>query len=220
MEKLLIILQTKDFCVVYKPFSMLSVPSRFAGADPRPVAGLALQTMLNQQIWPCHRLDEDVSGILLFALTDQAHKAANGWFESRNVIKTYHALTAQSENILTEGTIFEWHTKLAKGKKRAYEADFGKPSHTTATYLKTDTSKAAERWVLTPHTGRSHQLRFDMFKHGRPILGDSLYGSKQTFDRGGIALRSTELDFTKCDVKNLQIPIRITLPNELLLWDI
>ncbi|MFN8944036.1 MAG: hypothetical protein ACK5WZ_05360, partial [Pseudobdellovibrionaceae bacterium] len=31
-------------------------------------------------------------------------------------------------------------------------------------------------WLLSPRTGRSHQLRYEMYRHGCPILGDELYG--------------------------------------------
>jgi 23S rRNA-/tRNA-specific pseudouridylate synthase len=34
-------------------------------------------------------------------------------------------------------------------------------------------------WSLSPLTGRSHPLRYEMFRHGCPLLGDELYGSEE-----------------------------------------
>ncbi len=49
-------------------------------------------------------------------------------------------------------------------------------------------------WNLQPQTGRSHQLRYELFRHGFPILGDTLY-SGLTCKESAIALRAVELSF-------------------------
>jgi tRNA pseudouridine32 synthase/23S rRNA pseudouridine746 synthase len=59
------------------------------------------------------------------------------------------------------------------------------------------------KWKLEPITGRSHQLRFEMAKHGFPIDGDALYGSKREYPRPGIALRASEIHFNQVPSKEL-----------------
>lgn len=49
-------------------------------------------------------------------------------------------------------------------------------------------------WSLQPQTGRSHQLRYELFRHGFPILGDTLY-SGLAWKESAIALRAIELSF-------------------------
>ncbi len=49
-------------------------------------------------------------------------------------------------------------------------------------------------WSLQPQTGRSHQLRYELFRHGFPILGDTLY-SGLAWKESAIALRAVELSF-------------------------
>jgi tRNA pseudouridine32 synthase/23S rRNA pseudouridine746 synthase len=97
----------------------------------------------------------------------------------------------------------EWKIMLAKGKKRAYIADFGKECITRAhcAGIVQRLGKEWSRWLLKPLTGRPHQLRFEMARHGYPIAGDQLYGSSSLWLDGkhGIALRATELDFTQWD---------------------
>ena len=84
---------------------------------------------------------------------------------------------------------------LAKGKKRAYIADFGKKAQTFAKLM--EVNEKFYRFQLNPITGRSHQLRFEMYRHHYPILGDELYGSSEKFSKG-IALRAFELNLKNC----------------------
>jgi tRNA pseudouridine32 synthase/23S rRNA pseudouridine746 synthase len=192
-----IVFQNQHFCVVDKPAGALSVPSRTGAADPRAVVGRDLETQLSRQIWPCHRLDEDVSGLLLFALTAPAHKAANNWFEKHEVIKTYAALAPLAGTLPPMNEAQDWRCRLMRGKKRAYEAAFGKDARTKAWRVANSSyhGTSVALWHLQPLTGRSHQLRYEMARHGWPIIGDKLYGSEQSFHEPGIALRATSLDF-------------------------
>jgi len=167
------------------------------------------------QLWAVHRLDEEVSGVLLFAKSAAAHRLANEWFEKRQVEKKYEAFSLPVSNPSTLSQKQVWKSKLLRGKKRAYERDFGKESVTEAQFEKNielEDQKCAV-WTLSPRTGRSHQLRYEMAKHGYPILGDSLYGSTAKWDHSGaIALRAVKLDFTRCkDRESLGLPVEIVV---------
>lgn len=229
-----IVFQNENFVVIDKPEGMLSVPAR-ESSDPRAVAGRLLEHELGRQIFPVHRLDEEVSGLVLYALNSQWHRQANEWFESKKVQKKYQAFCAavditpfeskgvkfESMNLMdvTKSTQeFEWSCLLLRGKRRAYEHATGKKSLTRARFCgfadsglltKTAQSIHVARFELWPITGRSHQLRFEMFRHGWPILGDELYGASlesssylcpsserchQVDFGSGIALRAVEID--------------------------
>ena len=73
-------------------------------------------------------------------------------------------------------------------------------------------------WSLSPLTGRSHQLRFELSKRKMPIVGDKLYGSIEPFEKG-IALQSVSLEFgTKELFERFGLPVEIVVsPNELLI---
>ena len=213
-----IIFKNTHFVIVDKPPETLSVPSRLGPKDPRPVIGTIMQEILKTKIFPVHRLDEEVSGLLMFALTANAHRAANRWFEKHSIIKTYEALSTP----LTEGAaklyceVQTWECKLMRGKKRAYEADFGKPSITRAVWAgQTDSGRSV--WHLQPLSGRSHQLRYEMARHGFPIDRDQLYGSVTQREQGkGIDLRSFQLDFRYCDDRELfNLPSNVQIRTEI-----
>jgi tRNA pseudouridine32 synthase/23S rRNA pseudouridine746 synthase len=69
-------------------------------------------------------------------------------------------------------------------------------------------------WDLNPVTGRSHQLRFDLSRHGFPIIGDTLYGSKVPWQGAdSIALRSYAIDFSKApQAQELGLPEKMEIP--------
>lgn len=190
-----IVFENENFIAVDKEPSVLTVPSRLGAADSRPCLGIELQNKIGGQIFPVHRLDFEVSGLVLFAKSAAAHKSANLFFESREVQKTYHAVTSFEKSAPPKnGETFEWNQKLVRGKKRTFIADHGQESITSAKVL--ECSDSSILWQLEPKTGRSHQLRVALSSHGYPIHGDALYGSKASYGVNSIALRSIRLNFT------------------------
>ena len=268
-----ILFRNQHFICVDKPANMLTVPARRGESETRPILGHRLQSALGSRLWPVHRLDEPVSGAVLFAFNAQAHKAANQWFEHNLVGKLYEAytrpftdeqhrdqdnayrqakglnarrlgqkdrnhsvvrgspgelkgnLTADNFSSSASGDIVlpsdlvmgkqvQWTSKLLKGKKRAYvDEAHGKVAVTLATPVRIE--GGLYYWHLMPKTGRSHQLRFELYRHRFPIIGDVLYGG-QVWQEQGIALRNLLLDFSKCPgFEGFDLPERIeALPME------
>jgi len=217
-----IFFENENFVIVDKPGYMLSVPSRMGKDDPRPCVGLLLQAQLATQIYPCHRLDECVSGLIIYAKNPKAHQTMSQYFEKSMIQKTYFAWTSidpdLQENEPTCNQTFRWETRLSKGKRRAFEDhQNGKDCLTFARCI--ERKEHCLYWALSPQTGRSHQLRFELFQHGFPIWGDELYGSPYEYLQKGlnqdkdqdkdqnkdqdkdqieIALRMVRFDFQQC----------------------
>ncbi len=199
--ELQVVFEGEFFLAVDKPAGWLSVPSRYEQEDQRPCVGRILEERLHgNRIWPVHRLDQEVTGLMLWAKTSDAQRVAGEWFEKRLILKTYEAWT---EGVPGEGwkqgEEMLWESRLARGKKRAYEAKFGKNGATVAVwenFLRLEgIDQDLLKWKMRPLTGRPHQIRFELMKHGCPVLGDKLYGAKQVFSGSGIALRAFSLDF-------------------------
>lgn len=189
------VFKNEHFIVVDKAPNVLSVPARTGESDARPCLGRILEVDLGQTIFPVHRLDYEVQGLIMYALTPEAQRAGNGWFEKKEIKKIYSAIS-KSSGVFKSGETFEWKCKLLRGKKRAYESPHGKESLTLARILSID-QNAHSHWELEPVTGRSHQLRFELFRHDEVIVGDSLYGSTESFSQSGIALRAFKIDFSQ-----------------------
>lgn len=209
-----ILFQNENFVALEKPSGWLTTPARFGDQDPRPVLGLELQKLLGQQIFPVHRLDFEVSGLVLFALNAKAHSEANSLFEAKKVQKTYQALTENKNPYAPQiGDTVEWKSRILRGKKRAFESPHGKPSLTVAQFV--GPGETGLRWILKPVTGRSHQLRFDLSRHGYPILGDVLYGAVSRSENE-ICLRSLSLQFNDQDFcRKWKLPETLQLKTKL-----
>lgn len=171
--------EDENLIVVDKPAGFLSVPSRMGKEDPRPVLGIELQKLIGAPIFPVHRLDEETSGVLLFAKTKLAQSIYSRAFEQHKVQKTYQALTNNAENYQKlSGSVLK--NNLFRGKKRSFEAPHGQYAETHVSEIKLFNSTYL-MWTLLPKTGRSHQLRVQLSMRGFPIVGDKLYGSNFDF---------------------------------------
>jgi RluA family pseudouridine synthase len=174
-----ILYEDQDLLVIDKPAGMLSVPGR--GGD-RQASVLRYLQQTNDWIFPIHRLDQDTSGILLFAKNPETLKALQQQFAQRRVKKIYEAIL---ENPIqqTSGRIDLplWGDPTQR-PYQTVDADRGKPATTEFTVL----NIAESRIELRPHTGRTHQLRVHMADRqglSNAILGDRLYGRSILGDR-------------------------------------
>jgi tRNA pseudouridine32 synthase/23S rRNA pseudouridine746 synthase len=220
---IVVVFENDHFIVCDKPCGVLTVPERSAESGRR-VLGLELQNERGIQIYPVHRLDYVVSGLVLFAMNAEAHRVANGWFEQHQVRKTYRAwthtqdfshipaqvATPRKAITLTVRQAFEWRGRIKRGKRRAFESPDGQPSITHATYLGRVEATDYLAWDLEPITGRPHQLRLDLSRHGFPIVGDGLYGSPVDLGPNRIALRAYRLSFAQIGAEG-----RLGLPDQI-----
>jgi 23S rRNA-/tRNA-specific pseudouridylate synthase len=177
-----ILAEHPDVLVVDKPAGQATIPERTGEAES---VVDALRRERGEALWVVHRLDREVSGVLLFARTAEAHRALSIAFEKRGVDKTYEALT---EGKADRGATFRWENLLLRGKKRAYVSPHGKSAITEAEVI----GVGPLRWRVRPLTGRNHQIRVHLAGAGFPILGDALYGSTTAW-ASGIALRAVRL---------------------------
>ncbi len=221
-----IVFDNEHVVAVDKPAGVLTVPSRMGSEDPRPCLGRTLEQTLGVRLWPVHRLDLEVSGIVLFARTADAHRLASDAFESRQVEKRYEALCEGSARVTTLPAAFDWESRLVRGKRRAFAAPHGKTARTHAEVVArvsaahvtglgpTATEGDLLHFALAPETGRPHQLRVHLAAAGFPIVGDDLYGSQLALaDPEAIALRSVSLTFIGPNAaRTLGIEAPLTVP--------
>lgn len=157
----------------------------------------------NPQLIPIHRLDRPTAGVLLFAKTLEARAPFQTMFQGRAVHKTYLAIAPAiphlpvAASLEISGRIEKYHRELqVRFLDTAQTHAAGKEinSHTTVECIKSwantqhppaDTTKnqlifpaQGEKiclYQLTPHTGKTHQLRAHLNHLGAPIYGDVQY---------------------------------------------
>ena len=129
-----------------------------------------------------HRLDRDTTGVLLLGKTPAAAAALSGAFARRRAVKTYWAIVAGFPKP-AEGLIDQPLAKIGVGDRELVQpVDRKDPRAEAAETDYVTISRAGPRaaWLaLSPHTGRTHQLRAHMLAAGHPILGDPKYGDEQ-----------------------------------------
>jgi 23S rRNA-/tRNA-specific pseudouridylate synthase len=202
-----ILYENERIVAVDKPHGWLSVPSREGEEDARWCLGRALESQLSVRLWPVHRLDVPVSGLIVFAKDADAHKILNAAFEQRVVHKRYEAWSQGEPGAAGETLV--WRSLLMRGKRRAYVHEAGKPAVTVARWIETIQlpDGPAQRWLLDPETGRSHQLRVHMAANAGVLIGDALYGSPRPYLPDAIALRAIHLDLSAIKLRaSLSLP--------------
>jgi RluA family pseudouridine synthase len=166
-----VLFENDDIIAVDKPEKLASIPER----NPEKISLLRILTeTLQRRLYVVHRLDKQVSGVIVFAKTPHAHRHLNALFEHRQVSKTYIALV---HGVIedTGGVIDKPLRRFGSGRM-GEDAERGKPCRTEFTVQERLPSCTLVR--VNPLTGRKHQIRAHFFGIGHPIVGDTLYGDK------------------------------------------
>ncbi|MFE6164822.1 RluA family pseudouridine synthase [Streptomyces sp. NPDC056486] len=120
-----------------------------------------------------HRLDRLTAGLILFTVRPGERGAYQTLFGERRVRKEYEAVAAHDAGVELPRTTRS-HIVKERGIIAAYEVPGAEPNSETRIELAEHKGELA-RYRLTPHTGRTHQLRVHLNALGLPILGDPVY---------------------------------------------
>lgn len=129
---------------------------------------------------PCHRLDRDTSGLVLFARAKAASSWLQGAFEKRRVRKEYLACLRGNvtESVLVDGEIGPEEGAEIRSRLCVLPPDKagqGKESQTLFVPLAWDEALGGTWCRVHPHQGRRHQIRVHAQHIGHPLVGDPLY---------------------------------------------
>lgn len=123
-----------------------------------------------------HRLDRKTSGVIICAKNQASLSWLQKQFSTRNVKKTYLAVTMG--NITPLEAIIDAPIARNISKPKTFHVDpAGKSAQTHYKVIAEAAGLTAVR--LQPVTGRTHQLRVHLSYIGHPIVGDDLYGHDQ-----------------------------------------
>ncbi len=181
-SRLQVLYEDETLLVVDKPSGLLSVPGR--------IEAPSVESLLRERygaVWMPHRLDMDTSGLLVVARHEEAYKQLQQQFFARTIYKRYVALIEGSGHVVGEkGTLsLPLRPDPLDRPRQVVDPLHGKQAVTDYEVLEERESGVSGTRLflvsLTPHTGRTHQLRVHCAHPdglNAPILGDSLYGRK------------------------------------------
>jgi len=159
-----------DLLVVDKPHFLSTIPR---GQHILQTALVRLRRELDlPDLIPAHRLDRATAGLILFVINPTRRGAYQKLFGERQVRKEYEAIARHDPDLDLPVTV---RSRIIKKRTiiRAFEED-GEPNAETRVEL-LEHREGRARYRLSPHTGRTHQLRIHMNGLGIPILGDDFY---------------------------------------------
>ena len=157
-----------------------------------------------------HRLDRNVSGVVLFARTSKAASRLSKQFREGTPKKHYRAIVL--------GKLKEEHTTLVHylRKEKSLRATVFPRETPTAkrSELSYEVINSLEKKSLLEvslSTGRFHQIRAQMAFIGHPIIGDVKYGAPEPLPNQEIALYAHKLVFSH-PVSNKEITLTAPEP--------
>lgn len=159
-----------------------------------------------------HRIDKDTSGILVVAKNDNAHKKLSEQFKVHSITRKYIALV---KGIIKEDTMdidYPIGRSSKDRKKMAVTYKNSKEAKTHIKVLKRFYNSNVTLVEATLETGRTHQIRVHMAYVGHPLVGDEVYGKKDSrFKIEGQMLHAKTLGFIH-PTKNRYIEFESDLP--------
>lgn len=136
---------------------------------------------INPNLEPCHRLDRNTSGLILYAKNSESLDILSQSFKNHKIEKHYVALVygiPKEKKLKMKAYLF----KDSK-KSLVYISDKQLPKYQTIitnyTVIKTSKINNLSLLDVSIETGKTHQIRAHLSHIGLPLLGDGKYGINQ-----------------------------------------
>lgn len=212
--------------VVYEDDDMLVV-NKPQGMVVHPAVGNYTGTLVNALLYYCgdslsgingerrpgilHRIDKDTSGLLMVAKSDRAHLGLSEQIKEHSLTRAYKALVHGGfQNDC--GTINAPIGRHPTDRKKMTITEHN--SREAITHYRVLERLGAYTFIeCILETGRTHQIRVHMSKHGHPIVGDKTYGArKEDFRLEGQLLHAYKIGFVH-PIKNEYMEFTSKLPD-------
>lgn len=185
-----------DLIVIDKPVGMVV----------HPAPGNYTGTLVNALLFHCknlsgiggvlkpgivHRIDKDVSGLLVVAKNDRSHRFLAKQFKDKTAKRVYIALVKGVVQL--DNGIIELPIGRSSRNRKKMAVSFVSSKEALTRYKVLKRFNDFTMLELTLGTGRTHQIRVHMAYIDHPILGDEKYGTKGKLTRP--ALHAMTLGF-------------------------
>jgi len=187
-KKYRIVYEDEQLLVVDKPSGLLVIPT--PKKETSTLTGLLNRELDSRGIeanaHPCHRLDRETSGLMIYAKGKAAQQSVMDEFKKRAVKKTYIAF-AQGMVKGPSGDI----------TRNIYDKNKGKSIPAVTKYRVSERKGGFSVLEVEPITGRTNQIRIHLKEIGHPIVGESVYAFRKDYKLRfkRVALHAHRLEF-------------------------
>ena len=136
---------------------------------------------------PCHRLDRNTSGLILYAKNEEALNILLDKFKNKEIEKHYLASVygiVKKDHEILESYLFKDSKKsmvfISDVQKKNYEKII-----TEYTVIERNAKENTTTLDVNLHTGKTHQIRAHLAHIGHPIIGDGKYGNNEVNKKFG-----------------------------------
>lgn len=161
-----IIYEDDWFLVLNKPSGLLTIPT--PKNESRTLTSIlnedAKKRCLSYRLYPCHRLDRETSGLIIYAKGKSAQKNMMDAFRQKKVKKTYLA--------------------FVQGRLSQEKGDIRYPiegKNAVTGYRVVEKRNGFSIVEATPLTGRTNQIRIHFKQIGHPLLGETKFAFRRDF---------------------------------------
>ena len=202
------------FMVFNKPAGLLVIPT--PKNEQRTLVNIVNRQYADEanssKLHPCHRIDRDTSGAIIFAKGKRNQKLMMDLFKQRAVEKTYIAFV--------HGMLSSRQGQFRKSVKDIHQRKFQKRSPATpaiTSYKVVGTRNNFSIVEVQPVTGRTNQIRIHFSQAKHPLLGDRKYAFARDYSLKfrRTALHAAALKWTH-PVSHKTISVRSNLPKDML----
>ena len=196
MSNIEVLYKSDNALVIYKPAGIPSQPDPSGDKDAMTLASEHLMSLGERSnLWLIHRLDRNVSGVMVFARNKRTAAELSEIVKVRLLTKKYVAIV---EGDAEGGEFCDLLYKDSRVSK-AFVVDRNREGVKEArlSYRKIATADTprGKRTLISVllETGRVHQIRAQLSHRHNPILGDGKYGSREKLAQG-LALSACNLE--------------------------
>ena len=204
-----ILYENEMYVVLIKPVGVLS-----ENTGSKSVASL----LGVDELCTVHRLDKDVSGVMVYAKTKDAAANLSAQMQNGKFKKEYFTVV-EGKPLESERLVDLLFHDKSKNKTYVVKRQRKGVKEAILTYERLDSKTTDNRELsllkVKLETGRTHQIRVQFASRGFSLFGDRKYGSKAI---GNIALFSCKISFI-CPAKNERVTFE-TYPQNDIPWNL